>query len=166
MSTKRSYSEDPYAPVGNDGYNFHTDYNTPYNFFELNLKRYTIKATHIVAKSYPVEYPITFNLSALTPYGERILIADRINSTDFENGNYAYFPLKKPTNIVSTKLQMTGRRMTKVGKHYNDWALEIFFFDIFGTLYNGTYTEKLSSPEVINDFDESIILATLFMDCF
>lgn len=115
----------------------------------MNLKRYTIKATHIVAKSYPVLYPITFNLSALTPYGERILIADRINSTDFENGNYAYFPLKKPTNIVSTKLQMTGRRMTKVGKHYNDWALEIFFFDIFGTLYNGTYTEKLSSPKLL-----------------
>lgn len=117
-------------------------------------------------KSYWEHYPITYNFSAMTPNKNEILIANRKNVTDFANAKYVVFPLESPTYIISTKLQMTGRRYSQRVPEYFDWALELFFYDIFGTLYEGNYKEITPHYDRFLELGEPIIIAVLYMDCF
>lgn len=152
LSTSLNADIDQYAPIGNVGKNFHTDNGTPYNYFNLNLAGYYIKATHIIAKSYEKNYPITFNISVKSIHMHQNLIIDRKNSNDPVSGAYAIFPLKTPMNIISTKFQLTGKRKCTDGTNINDWALELYFFDIFGTLYEMNDSFFIQS-KYCNDID-------------
>lgn len=91
-----------------------------------------------------MNYPVSFNLSTKTIKTNHKLIADRKNASDFVGGAYAVFPLDEPTNIISTKLQLTGTRVSTDGANKNDWVLELHFFDIFGTLYE--MSDKIIIP--------------------
>lgn len=101
-------------------------------------------------------------MSAKTTNLKRILIADRKNSNDFVGGSYAIFPLEKPTNIISTKFQLTGTRVSHVLGDNNDWALELFYYDIFGTLYEGNF-ENVPS-QCMSCFErQNMIILTVFI---
>lgn len=136
VSTFQSKKINPYNPIGNDGYNFHTDHTTPYNYFEIKFINYYLNATHIVEKTDDLNYPTSFNISVVTTKGETKLVFDQNNSNILANEKYAYFPLQYPTMIKSMKMQLTDKRITNNGTP-RDWALELFFFDIFGSLYKG-----------------------------
>lgn len=123
----------PYNPLFNVGKECHSDYTTPYNFLELKFNNYTIQPTHILSKSYTLNYPISFSITGIDIFHNTILIDKKENSQVLKNGQIYVSKVIDSKKFLSIKFQLDGKRINGE-KNMRDWVLELFLFDIFGTL--------------------------------
>lgn len=127
----------PYNPLFNNGKACHSDYITPYNYLELKLNNYNIQPTQILSKSYSANYPISFNITGIDRFNKEILLVNKVNSDVLKDGKVYKFEVSRPLRLISIKFQLTDKR--HYGVNNPDWALELFIFDMFGTLRRNDY---------------------------